>query len=101
MANTTAVYARIDNRLKESAEGILAQLGITPSGAIQMLYSQIVLQNGLPFELKLPVRKPVAVGALSQSELDAELMKGVSSLEGGKAISADEVDAALAEEFGI
>ena len=31
MANTAAVYARIDTNLKESAEDILAQLGITPS----------------------------------------------------------------------
>ena len=37
MANTTAVYARIDTKLKENAEEILSQLGITPSCAIQML----------------------------------------------------------------
>lgn len=30
MANTSAVYARIDKNLKDHAEGILAQLGITP-----------------------------------------------------------------------
>ena len=45
MANTTAVYARIDTNLKETAEGILAQLGISPSAAIQMLYSQIILER--------------------------------------------------------
>ena len=47
MANTAAVYARIDTNLKESAEDILAQLGITPSSAIQMLYRQIVLTRGV------------------------------------------------------
>ena len=31
MANTAAVYARIDTNLKESAENILAQLGIAPA----------------------------------------------------------------------
>ena len=46
MANTNVVYARIDTKLKENAENILNQLGITPSSAIQILYSQIVLQNG-------------------------------------------------------
>ena len=34
MANTAPVYARIDTGLKENAEGILAQLGISPSEAI-------------------------------------------------------------------
>ncbi|MDE6405952.1 MAG: type II toxin-antitoxin system RelB/DinJ family antitoxin, partial [Lachnospiraceae bacterium] len=48
MANTTAVYARIDTGLKENAENILNQLGISPSSAIQMLYSQIVLTRGMP-----------------------------------------------------
>ena len=50
VANTTAVYARINTNLKENAEGILAKLGITPSAAIQMLYSQIVLQIGYSTE---------------------------------------------------
>ena len=54
MANTTAVYARIDTDLKNNAEVILGKLGITPSAAIQMLYSQIVLQKGMPFRSALP-----------------------------------------------
>ena len=39
MANTSAIYTRIDTNLKNSAEGILSQLGISPSSAIQMFYS--------------------------------------------------------------
>ena len=101
MANTSPVYARIDTSLKENAESILAKLGITPTGAIQMLYSQIVLHNGIPFDVRIPTPKPVAAGALSRAELDAELMKGVESLKAGKGYSADEVDAMLQKEFGI
>lgn len=101
MANTTAVYARIDTGLKDNAEKILAQLGITPSGAIQMLYSQIVLQKGMPFDLRLPTTKPVAIGGMSQAELDIELSKGVESLKVGKTYTVDEVDAEFLKEFGI
>ncbi|SCH49502.1 Antitoxin DinJ [uncultured Faecalibacterium sp.] len=101
MANTAAVYARIDTNLKESAEDILAQLGITPSSAIQMLYRQIVLTRGLPLNLHLPPAAPTAVGGMSRTELDTELQKGVASLQNGKSFSADEVDAALYQEFGI
>ena len=98
MANTSAVYARIDTNLKENAEGILAQLGISPSSAIQMLYSQIVLTKGLPLDLHLPRTKPTA---MSRAELDAELTKGVESLKSGRTYTADEVDTELAREFGI
>lgn len=101
MANTTAVYARIDADLKENAEKILQQLGISPSAAIQMLYSQIVLTRGLPLDLRLPSQKPTAIGNMSRAELDAELMKGIDSLESGRAYTADEVDALLNREFGI
>ncbi len=101
MANTSAVYARIDTDLKENAESILAQLGISPSSVIQMLYSQIVLKKGIPFDLHLPSAKPTAIGGMSHAQLDAELMKGIESMQSGKTYTADEVDAELAQEFGI
>ena len=101
MANTSAVYARIDTNLKENAENILQQLGISPSSAIQMLYSQIVLTRGMPLDLHLPARKPTAIGGMSREELDVELMKGVESLKSERSYTPDEVDAELAKEFGI
>lgn len=42
MANTSALYVRIDTEVKEKAESILTQLGISPTSAIRMFYSQIV-----------------------------------------------------------
>ena len=101
MTNTNAVYARIDTNLKENAENILNQLGITPSSAIQMLYSQIVLQKGMPFELRLPTNKPTALGGLTRAELDKELQKGIDSISTGKQYSADEVDQFFAKEYGV
>ncbi len=101
MANTSAVYARIDTELKESAEGILSQLGISPSSAIQMLYSQIVLKRGFPLDLHLSPSQPVAIGNMTRAQIDEELMKGIRSMEGGKTYSADEVDAELRKEFGV
>lgn len=101
MANTSAVYARIDTNLKDSAEGILSQLGITPSSAIQMLYSQIVLKKGMPFDLRLPSSKPLDIDTMTREQLDAELQKGIDSIKAGKVYSADEVDEMLAKEFGI
>ena len=98
MANTTAVYARIDTKLKENAEDILAQLGISPSSAIPMFYSKIVLTRGMPFELRLPYPKPTAIGGMTREELDAELEKGWESMQNERLYSAEEVDKELAEE---
>ena len=48
------VRARIEPRLKENAECILAQLGLNTTDAITMFYKLVVMHHGLPFEVKLP-----------------------------------------------
>lgn len=101
MANTSAVYARIDTNLKENAEHILAQLGITPSSAIQMLYSQIVLTRGLPLDLRLPPEKPVAIGGMTKEQIDMELQKGMDDIAAGRVLSADDVEAEMRSLYGI
>lgn len=104
MAKTSAVYARIDTGLKEHAEGILHRLGISPSSAIQMLYSQIVLTKSFPLDLSLPYQtcqKPTAIGSMARSQLDAELARGYESTKSGKGYTADEIDQMMKDEFGI
>ena len=44
--------------------------------------------------------RPVAMGSMSRTALDAALAKGMASLETGRGMSPDEVDAALRQEFG-
>ncbi len=91
----------MDKCLKENAEQILGELGISASGAVQMFYRQIVLRRGLPFEVTLPQAKPTAIGGMSREELDREIQKGMDSLKAGRRVSSDGVDRELAEEFGI
>lgn len=54
MNEFTTVSARIATSTKGQAGKVLASLGITHSVAISALYSQIVLQQGLPFDMKIP-----------------------------------------------
>ncbi|WP_294344306.1 hypothetical protein [uncultured Selenomonas sp.] len=44
--------------------------------------------------------RPVAMGSMSRTALDAALAKGMASLETGRGMSPDEVDTALRQEFG-
>ena len=100
MASTSAVYARIDTGLKERAKSVLSQLGISPSSAIQMLYSQVVLTGGLPFTPRLPTDVPIAMRQLSKQELDDEIASSIRSHATGKAIPAEQAEELLAQEFG-
>jgi DNA-damage-inducible protein J len=54
MSKTSVINIRTDKELKDKAESILKKLGISPSQAINIFYSQITIHNGLPFDLKLP-----------------------------------------------
>ena len=54
MAKTAMIVARIEPELKADAEKILKQLGISTTDAINLFLSQIRLQRGLPFEVKIP-----------------------------------------------
>ena len=85
MATKTAnLYARIEPDVKEQAEEILATLGIPASNAINMFYKQIILNRGLPFDVKIPTAKPVDISSLSAEALDAELEKGYADMEAGR-----------------
>ena len=76
MATKSAnLYARIEPDVKEKAESILATLGIPASSAINMFYKQIILQRGLPFEVKIPSARPVDISTLSEVEFNEELEK--------------------------
>ncbi len=51
---TAFVRARIEPSVKKKAEGVLSQIGISPSEAINVFYRRIVSDKGIPFSLNIP-----------------------------------------------
>ncbi len=84
MAKSANLYARIEPEVKEQAEKILSTLGIPASSAINMFYKQIILQRGLPFEVKIPDRTPTDISTLGDEGLHAELEKGYADMQAGR-----------------
>lgn len=54
MTKTATIQTRIEPGLKSKVEAILSKLGLSPSDAIALYYSQIALNKGLPFDVKIP-----------------------------------------------
>ena len=99
MAKTANIYTRVDPEVKDRAENILEQLGIPMSNAIGIFLRQVILHNGLPFDMTLPT--PAAVGSLTKEQLDAELQKGFDDVKSGNLISSDKVEAEMKRRYGI
>ena len=100
-SRTANIFTRVDPETKEQAEAILNQLGIPMSNAIGMFLKQIVMQRGIPFEMKLPASVPVAIGSMTKEQVDMELQKGLDDLAAGRIISADAVEAEMRNLYGV
>lgn len=60
MTEKRKIQVQIDQPVAIKAEKIMQQLGITPSVAVNALYSRIVATGGLPFPLQLTKDEQVA-----------------------------------------
>ena len=100
MAKSANLYARIEPDLKEQAETILSALGIPASGAITMFYKQIVLKNGLPFDVKLP-EHPLDVSRMTAAQLDAALEEGYADIKAGHTIPVEQAFLDVRKELGL
>jgi DNA-damage-inducible protein J len=58
-AKTGYINARVEPKLKKSAEAVLDKLGLSTTDAVTIFLKQVVAQKGLPFAVKVPNRETV------------------------------------------
>lgn len=54
MPKTKRITVRLDAELKEAAEAVFSELGLSASRAVRMFYQQVRRCNGLPFDVRVP-----------------------------------------------
>ncbi|MBU2493100.1 MAG: type II toxin-antitoxin system RelB/DinJ family antitoxin [Bacteroidetes bacterium] len=54
MNKSATIQARIDPNVKNKAQKILNKLNITMSEAISIFLTQVSLNKGIPFEIRIP-----------------------------------------------
>jgi DNA-damage-inducible protein J len=101
MSKSANLYARIEPEVKEEAERILSALGIPASNAINIFYKQIILQKGLPFDVKIPSSVPENVSSLSETQLDEALEKGYADMKESRTRSAAQVFAEIRKDYNL
>jgi len=73
------IRARIEPHLKHEVEDILTRLGLTVSQTIHLLYRQIQLQRGLPFDVRVP--NELTARTLRQSKAGKNVKRFASKKE--------------------
>ena len=82
MSKTSSVFARVEPDIKEQAEQVLNELGIPMSNAIGLFLKQVVLQRGIPFEMK-------------------ELNRGIADFENGNYTTSEDLSDKFRKAYGI
>jgi DNA-damage-inducible protein J len=77
MNKVATINTRIEPKLKHQAETILHSVGLSTAEAIRLFYTQICLNKGLPFEVKLP---------------NANTLAAIHELESGKGTKYSSMD---------
>ena len=54
MPKAAMIRARTDEALKDKVEQIFQKVGLTTTSAINLFYHQVVLSNGIPFDVRIP-----------------------------------------------
>jgi len=71
MPRTATIQARIDPEVKKDAQAIFNKLNISMSEAISLYLTQVALQKGIPFEIKIP--NELTIETLKKSDSGKEL----------------------------
>ena len=86
---TANVSVRVEPEIKEEAELVLEKLGISSSTLINMLYRQIIMQQGIPFQLSIPA--PLTRDDLDEKKFNAVMQRGIDEAKAGKGRPAADV----------
>ena len=76
MGKTGYITARIEPKLKARAARVLAAVGVSTTDAITMFLQQVVLRDGLPFDVRVPnAETRTAIEELENSAKQSKLKR--------------------------
>jgi len=85
----TTIRSRIDPETKQEAQILLKRFGLSMSDAIRLFLHQVVLEKGLPFEIRLPDNEAAEHDRWFREQVEAELEE--ADKPGAEFVSHDEV----------
>lgn len=84
MQKSATLSLRVDPEVKQSAETVLSQLGLSMSTAVDMFLRQVSLVGGIPFQVILPeAPRSIDASCMTDEELRDILARGLAEARAG------------------
>lgn len=81
MAKTDTLHIRIEPNVKQRAEETLNDLGLSITEAINVFLNQVILNDGIPFEIKKPRYNKETIQAMEDTKNGRNLSKAFDSVD--------------------
>ena len=90
-------FADNNDGFADEALGLLRD--VKDQSVREILLKQIILNRGLPFEVKISTARPVDISRMNAETLDMELEKGYADMQAGRTKSAAQVFTDIRRDF--
>lgn len=81
MAKTDTLHIRVEPSVKQRAEETLNDLGLSITEAINVFLNQVILHDGIPFEIKKPKFNKETIQAMEDIKNGKNLSKTFDNVE--------------------
>lgn len=81
MAKTDTLHIRVEPTVKQRAEETLNDLGLSITEAINVFLYQVILNEGIPFEIRKPRFNKETIQAIEDTKNGKNLSKTFDSVE--------------------
>ena len=81
MAKTDTLHIRVEPSVKQKAEKTLNDLGLSIAEAINVFLNQVILQDGIPFEIRKPRFNKETIKAIEDTKKGKNLSKTFNSVD--------------------
>ncbi len=81
MAKTDTLHIRIEPIVKQRAEETLNDLGLSITEAINVFLNQVILNDGIPFEIRKPKFNKETIQALEDTKNGKNLSKTFDNVD--------------------
>lgn len=81
MAKTDVLHIRVEPSVKQRAEKTLNDLGLSITEAINVFLNQVILNDGIPFEIRKPKFNKETIQAIEDTKKGKNLSKTFDNVE--------------------